>query len=95
LNADSLKTSHPVQISIYKAANVQEAFDEISYFKGCSILRMIYEFIGQEAFFNSCIEYFNKYKYQNTEKYQFIDELSNSFNKDISDDVNTWLDQMG
>lgn len=42
LNADSLKSSHPIQVPIYKAIEVKEVFDSISYYKGCSVLRMFY-----------------------------------------------------
>jgi len=43
LTHDGIKNSHPVDMNIYNAYEVDEIFDAISYQKGCSILRMFYQ----------------------------------------------------
>lgn len=47
---DGLKSSHPIEVPIYKASQVDEVFDAISYYKGCAVLRMFDEYIGFDNF---------------------------------------------
>ena len=48
--ADSLRSSHPIQVPIPTAEEVDEIFDAISYCKGGSVIRMIYATLGVEKF---------------------------------------------
>jgi len=43
MKLDSLKSSHPIQVPIHRAEEVEEVFDGISYCKGGSVVRMIFE----------------------------------------------------
>ena len=36
---DSMKSSHPIEVKIYSASEIDEIFDAISYCKGASIIR--------------------------------------------------------
>ncbi len=38
---DALESSHPLKMSIQKEAEIDEAFDAISYSKGASLIRML------------------------------------------------------
>lgn len=50
MEKDSLETSHPVSTYVEDPNQVQQYFDEISYEKGLSVLRMLRGFIGDENF---------------------------------------------
>ncbi len=52
--------NHPSEIS--------EIFDEISYYKGSSVIRMMANFLGVHVFNKGIEEYLKKYKYQNTQQ---------------------------
>ena len=42
MHADSLKNTHPIEVKVDRPEEIGEIFDEISYGKGASVLRMIY-----------------------------------------------------
>merc|ERR1740133_735652 len=67
LSLDSLRSSHPIQVPIGKAEEVEEVFDAISYCKGGSVVRMIYSVLGQEKFQEGLKLYFQRHQYGNTE----------------------------
>ncbi|EDX14830.1 GD17884 [Drosophila simulans] len=47
---DSLESSHPISRPIEMTSQISESFDEISYQKGSSVIRMMHLFLGEEAF---------------------------------------------
>src|SRR3989344_5847926 len=47
---DSLKTTHPIEVEVNSPEEIEEIFDEISYQKGGSVLRMLESHIGEESF---------------------------------------------
>ena len=47
---DSLQNSHPIEVEIYKASDVDEIFDAISYSKGACIIAMLVGYLSEEVF---------------------------------------------
>ena len=50
MDADMLKTTHPIAVKVSSPNEIEEIFDEISYGKGGSVLRMIESYLGEETF---------------------------------------------
>eukprot|EP00959_Pyramimonas_sp_CCMP1952_P271066 5667289-Pyramimonas_sp.AAC.1 len=50
LGLDALRNSHPIEVPIYRAQEVDEVFDLISYAKGGSVVRMVHGFLGHDLF---------------------------------------------
>ena len=48
---DSTATSHPISVEVNKPSEISSIFDDISYGKGGSVLRMINYFVGNETFY--------------------------------------------
>src|SRR5688572_15557683 len=69
MRLDALASSHPIQVPIKHAEEVEEVFDAISYYKGACVVRLIFAFLGQEDFIKGLQVYMEKHKYQNTETY--------------------------
>src|SRR2546428_553007 len=46
MGRDGLRSTHPIEARVKNPEEIEELFDEISYGKGASILRMIEEYIG-------------------------------------------------
>lgn len=65
---DSLKSSHPVSVTIGNPNQISTIFDRISYEKGSTILRMMHLFLGDEVFFGGVSNYLKKFKYRNAEQ---------------------------
>lgn len=47
---DSIPTTHPIETKVNSPEEVEQIFDDISYGKGASILRMIESYIGKDEF---------------------------------------------
>ncbi|OMO51182.1 Peptidase M1, alanine aminopeptidase/leukotriene A4 hydrolase [Corchorus capsularis] len=50
LRLDGLAESHPIEVEINHASEINEIFDDISYRKGASIIRMLESYLGAECF---------------------------------------------
>ena len=48
LELDALKSSHPIEVEVGHPSEVDEIFDAISYNKGASVIRMLYNWIGKD-----------------------------------------------
>jgi len=95
LNLDALRSSHPIQVPIGKAQEVEEVFDAISYCKGGSVVRMLYAVLGAEDFQKGLRSYFAKHKYGNTETIDLWNAWSEASGKNIPDMMNSWTEKMG
>lgn len=46
LELDALRNSHPIEVPVGHPSEIDEIFDDISYNKGASIIRMLHKYIG-------------------------------------------------
>ena len=67
LQLDALRSSHPVEVEIRNAKEVDETFDAISYCKGGSVVRMVQGLLGKELFQKGLQLYMQRYAYRNTD----------------------------
>ncbi len=63
---DSLHSTHPIHVHDVKVKDIDELFDEISYDKGGSVLRMIEGYLGGDNFRKAIRTYIRMFQYQNT-----------------------------
>eukprot|EP01116_Phalansterium_solitarium_P017074 TRINITY_DN4120_c0_g1_i1.p1 TRINITY_DN4120_c0_g1~~TRINITY_DN4120_c0_g1_i1.p1 ORF type:complete len:889 (-),score=315.99 TRINITY_DN4120_c0_g1_i1:342-3008(-) len=66
LELDSLDNSHAIEIEVKHSNEINEIFDAISYDKGASVIRMIAQQIGPEAFRRGLHIYLKRFEYGNT-----------------------------
>ncbi|KAJ0412173.1 hypothetical protein ATCC90586_005786 [Pythium insidiosum] len=62
LGRDAMLSSHPVEVIVNHASEVDQIFDVISYKKGASVVRMLAEFLGREAFYAGVHDYLRLYE---------------------------------
>ncbi|CAF1531301.1 unnamed protein product [Rotaria sp. Silwood1] len=92
---DALKSSHPIEVPIEHPAEMDEIFDEISYLKGSSVLRMLHDYIGDDAFRNGLHTYLKEYSYKNTVTENLWSHLSEASDKPVNEVMSSWTLQMG
>jgi len=95
LELDTLASSHPIEVPVGHPTEVDEIFDIISYNKGASVIRMLYNWIGEDAFKVGMKAYLTKYSYQNTETPQLWAELGSASGQPVQKVMATWTEQMG
>ncbi|CAF1586185.1 unnamed protein product [Adineta ricciae] len=92
---DALKSSHPVEIPIEHPAEINQSFDKISYFKGASIIRMLHDYIGDEAFRKGLQSYLKKYSYKNTITEDLWSHLTEASGEPVKEVMSLWTRQIG
>ena len=95
LELDALKNSHPIEVEVGHPSEVDEIFDAISYNKGASVIRMLHDFIGRDAFKAGMKDYLSKYAYKNTLTPDLWNALGEASGKPIDSIMSTWTSQMG
>jgi len=69
MRLDAMRTSHPIQVPIMHAEEVEEVFDAISYAKGCSVIKMLFAVLGKEKFQRGLQIYMERHQFGNTETF--------------------------
>ncbi len=95
LELDALESSHPIEVEVGHPSEVDEIFDNISYNKGASVIRMLYDWIGKDAFRKGMKAYLEKYSYQNAETGDLWKSLEEASGKPVGKVMSTWTSQMG
>jgi len=95
LELDALKNSHPIEVPVGHPSEVDEIFDAISYCKGASVIRMLHQYLGDEAFKKGLNHYVNKFAYQNGQTEDLWMSLEHASGKPVGRVMTTWTSQMG
>jgi aminopeptidase N len=90
--ADQRPSTHPVAPMEVKDTDAAFSnFDGISYAKGCSALRQLVAWIGDDAFFSGLRGYFDKHAWGNATLADLLDALSQSSGRDLDTWAQVWL----
>ena len=95
LALDSLRSSHPIEVPVKRADEINQIFDAISYSKGSCVLRMISKYIGEETFIKGIRQYLKKHAYGNTQTGDLWAALSDASGKDVERVMDIWTKNVG
>ncbi|RDW77149.1 hypothetical protein BP6252_05202 [Coleophoma cylindrospora] len=95
LSLDSLRSSHPIEVPVKRADEVNQIFDAISYSKGSCVLRMISKFLGEDVFMEGIRQYLKKHAYGNTQTGDLWAALSAASGKDVEKVMDIWTKHVG
>ncbi|XP_069173006.1 LOW QUALITY PROTEIN: uncharacterized protein [Procambarus clarkii] len=103
LELDSLESSHPISIPVGSPSEIDQIFDDISYSKGSSVIRMMYNFLTESTFRKGITNYLNGQKYSNAEQDDLWRYLTEAAHEDgtlppdttVKMIMDTWTLQMG
>ncbi|GMG21939.1 unnamed protein product [Ambrosiozyma monospora] len=95
LKDDAFRSSHPIEVPILKDNQVYEVFDNIAYKKGSSVLRMLYNWIGKDAFIGGVSKYLKANVYGSTNSEDLWSALSEVSGEDIEAIMGVWTKKVG
>jgi len=95
MEGDARSTTHPIQQPIATEAEANSAFDDITYKKGQSFLRMLESFLGEDVFREGIRQYIAKHKYSNSTTADLWDALSEASKKPVGEIAAGWTEQPG
>lgn len=92
---DALESSHPVEVPVATARKIDEIFDEISYSKGGSVIRMIWAFLGESTFREGLRQYLKTHAYGNASTNDLWKALADASGKPVEAIMASWTRQTG
>lgn len=95
MEGDARSTTHPIQQHVATEAEANSAFDDITYKKGQSFLRMLENFLGEDVFRDGVRQYVAAHQYSNTTTADLWSALSEASNKSVSEIAAGWTKQPG
>ncbi|KAL5559485.1 hypothetical protein UlMin_035696 [Ulmus minor] len=95
LNLDALEESHPIEVEINRASEIDEIFDAISYKKGASVIRMLQSYLGAECFQRSLASYIKKHASSNTKTEDLWTALEEGSGEPVHKLMSSWTKQKG
>ncbi|KAJ4823485.1 AP-1 complex subunit mu-1-like [Turnera subulata] len=95
LRLDGLEESHPIEVEINHASEIDEIFDAISYRKGASVIRMLQSYLGAEPFQRSLASYIKKYACKNAKTEDLWAALEEGSGEPVNMLMNSWTRQKG
>src|SRR6266446_3229198 len=95
MEGDARSTTHPIQQPIATEAEANSAFDDITYKKGQSFLRMLESFLGEEVFRDGIRRYIAEHQYSNATTADLWNALSEASKKPIGEIAAGWTEQPG
>nr|MBA2622485.1 ERAP1-like C-terminal domain-containing protein [Chthoniobacterales bacterium] len=95
MESDARSTTHPIQQPVATEAEAGSAFDEITYKKGQSFIRMLESFLGEAAFRDGIRKYTARHKYSNTTTADLWNALGEASGKPVAEIAANWTEQPG
>ncbi|KAL1989166.1 hypothetical protein VTN96DRAFT_3713 [Rasamsonia emersonii] len=95
LSLDSLRSSHPIEVPVKRADEINQIFDAISYSKGSSVLRMISKYLGEDTFIQGVRNYIKKHAYGNTQTGDLWAALADASGKPVEKVMDIWTKYVG
>ena len=95
MEGDARSTTHPIQQPVATEAEANSAFDDITYKKGQSFLRMLESFVGEDVFREGIRRYVAAHKYSNSTTADLWNALSESSGQPIAEIAAGWTEQPG
>jgi aminopeptidase N len=92
---DSIRNSHPIEVPVKNALEVDQIFDHISYLKGSSVIRMLSADLGTETFLLGVSNYLKAHKFSNATTNDLWSALSEASGKDVNTFMDPWIRKIG
>ncbi|CAA3003859.1 aminopeptidase M1 [Olea europaea subsp. europaea] len=95
LRLDELAESHPIEVDINHAREIDEIFDAISYRKGASVIQMLQSYLGPECFQRALASYIKRYACSNAKTEDLWSVLQEESGEPVIRLMNSWTKQKG
>lgn len=94
-DTDALAATRPIEYPVASPADAEGMFDILTYEKGASVVRMLEQHLGPDAFRDGIRRYLGAHAYGNTETGDLWDALGASTGAPVRDIAESWIFQGG
>lgn len=95
LGTDALDSTRPIYAPVKDPAEAEEMFDEITYEKGASVLRMIETYLGEETYKKGIQAYIREFQFKNASGSDLWSALSKASGKPVGKIMEGWVETPG
>jgi puromycin-sensitive aminopeptidase len=95
MQVDGLKSTRPIEFPVERPEEAAGMFDVLTYEKGASVLRMLEQYLGGEAFREGIRLYLRRHQYANAETTDLWDALEKSTEQPVRLLMDSWIFQPG
>lgn len=95
LNLDGLRNSHPIEVPVVSALDIDQVFDAILYLKGASTILMLSKYLGQNLFLKGVARYLNKNKFSNATSHDLFSSIEQVSGQPIDRLMQSWIQKIG
>ena len=93
--ADRAPTTHPIRQEFRDVAEAAAGFDDITYWKGASVLKQLVAYVGEDAFVAGLRRYFAEHAWSNATLDDLVARLAAASGRDLDAWVAGWLETAG
>ncbi len=95
LDLDMLKGTHPVEVEVGHPREIDEIFDQVSYAKGASVVRMLATYLGEATFKKGLRRYLSRHAFGNTDTEDLWRAFEHVSKKPVRTMMAGWTRQAG
>lgn len=95
MRTDATKATRAIHAEVNDPAEAQQMFDEITYEKGASVLRMLEAFTGEDNFREGIHRYLKSFSYRNATTADLWASLQEVSGKPVAKMMSAWANQSG
>jgi puromycin-sensitive aminopeptidase len=95
METDALEATRPIEFPVASPEEANAMFDSLTYEKGASILRMLEQYLGEEAFRLGVSNYLKENAYGNTGGEDLWSALEEASGEPVMEIMDTWIFQGG
>ncbi len=88
---DALWSTRPIEFEVRTASDSEAMFDILTYEKGCSVLRMLEQYLGPEGFRSGIRTYLRRHAFANTDTSDLWDALEGATGEPVRRIAEAWI----
>ncbi len=92
---DALASTRSIEVEVASPEEANAMFDVLTYQKGSSVLRMLEQYLGEDAFRSGVTRYLKAHAYGNTETRDLWEALEAESGEPVGEIMDTWIFQGG
>jgi len=92
---DSLESTRPIEFPVVSPAAAEGMFDILTYQKGCAVMRMLEQYVGEDGFRDGLRLYMAAHAYGNTETGDLWDAIEEATRQPVRSTMDSWILQGG
>lgn len=94
-DVDSLESTRPIEFEVVSPADAEGMFDILTYEKGAGVVRMLEQYLGEQAFQAGLRLYLDRHRLGNTETTDLWDALEEASGEPVRRIADSWIFQGG